>query len=91
MVRSKTATQALGTGDGYPLPGYRVLLGCEAPLKLDCGIELRDFSVAYQIYGRMNEAKSNVILACHALTGDQFAAEVHPITGKTGWWHEMIG
>jgi homoserine O-acetyltransferase/O-succinyltransferase len=74
-----------------PLPGFRVRLGRERPLQLDCGAELRDFPVAYQTYGQLNADKSNLILVCHALTGDQFVAETHPITGKPGWWEIMVG
>ncbi len=73
------------------LPGHKVALGNDAPLRLDCGIELGPFTVAYQTYGRLNPDKSNAILVCHALTGDQFAAEAHPITGAAGWWHWAIG
>lgn len=91
MVRSETTARAFGGSDNFPLPGHRVLIGTEAPLRLDCGIELGGFPVAYQTYGRMNRDRSNVILVCHALTGDQFAAEVHPVTGKAGWWQTMIG
>ena len=28
---------------------------------------------------------------CHALTGDQHVANVHPVTGKPGWWETMVG
>ncbi len=34
---------------------------------------------------------SNAILVCHALTGDQYPADRHPITGKPGWWSTLIG
>jgi homoserine O-acetyltransferase len=73
------------------LPGNRVKLGIEQPLRLDCGVELRGFTVAYQTYGALNADRSNAILVCHALTGDQFVAETHPITGKDGWWDLMVG
>ena len=73
------------------LPGHHVRLGVETPLSLDCGAEISDFPVAYQTYGELNDGKSNAILVCHALTGDQFLAEPHPITGKEGWWELMVG
>jgi homoserine O-acetyltransferase/O-succinyltransferase len=61
------------------------------PLPLDCGGSLGSFSIAYQTYGTLNEARSNVILVCHALTGDQHVANIHPVTGKPGWWDTMVG
>jgi len=63
----------------------------DAPLKLDCGRELAPFTVAYITYGRLNAAKSNAVLICHALTMDQFVASDNPVTGKPGWWTDMVG
>ncbi|MFN3889998.1 MAG: homoserine O-acetyltransferase [Beijerinckiaceae bacterium] len=62
-----------------------------SPLAMDCGINFAPFSVAYQTYGVLNEARSNAILVCHALTGDQHVANTHPVTGKPGWWETMVG
>ena len=73
------------------LPGHRLILGPEEPLKLDCGVELAEAAIAYQTYGQLNADKSNAILVCHALTGDQYVAEDHPVTGKRGWWEMMVG
>ncbi len=61
------------------------------PLTLDCGQTLAHFAQAYQTYGELNADKSNAILVCHALTGDQHVANTHPITGKPGWWETMVG
>ncbi|MBK5959816.1 homoserine O-acetyltransferase [Rhodoplanes elegans] len=61
------------------------------PLQLDCGVALSPFQVAYQTYGTLNDDRSNAVLVCHALTGDQHVANVHPVTGKGGWWDIMIG
>jgi homoserine O-acetyltransferase len=63
----------------------------EAPLALDAGRSLAPFTVAYMTYGTLNAARSNALLVCHALTGDQFAASPNPVTGKPGWWDVMIG
>ncbi len=63
----------------------------DTPLKLDCGAALSNFTIAYKTYGTLNKAKNNVILICHALSGDQYAAFENPITGKKGWWHRMVG
>jgi homoserine O-acetyltransferase len=71
--------------------GQTVTFGPEQPLKLDCGKSLSPFTIAYMTYGALNAAKSNAILVCHALTGDQFVASDHPITGKPGWWTTTVG
>lgn len=65
--------------------------GADKPLRLDAGIELSPFQIAYQTYGKLNEARSNAILVCHALTGDQHVANANPVTGKPGWWEVLIG
>lgn len=65
--------------------------GKNTPLRLDSGAELAHLRIAYQTYGTLNDDKSNVVLVCHALTGDQFVASRHPITDKPGWWETMVG
>ena len=72
------------------LPGHQARLAA-TPIELDCGAKLETINVAYQTYGTLNADRSNAVLVCHALTGDQFAAETHPITDKAGWWSLMIG
>ncbi|MEQ1888461.1 MAG: homoserine O-acetyltransferase [Alphaproteobacteria bacterium] len=65
--------------------------GVDAPLLLDCGVSLAPLEIAYQTYGALNAARSNAILVCHALTGDQYVASHHPITGRPGWWNTIVG
>ncbi len=55
-------------------------------LVLDSGASLQAVQIAYQTYGTLNAAKSNAVLVCHALTGDQHLASQNPVTGKPGWW-----
>jgi len=73
------------------LPGHLVKMGLDKPLYLDSGKSLSPFVVAYETYGQLNQDHTNAVLVCHALTGDQFAANPHPLTGKPGWWDHMIG
>jgi homoserine O-acetyltransferase len=70
-------------------PGHRLLVN--EPLRLDCGVDLSPFTIAYQTYGKLNAERSNAILICHALTGDQYVADPNPLTGQDGWWTTMVG
>ena len=65
--------------------------GPDEPLRLDAGVALAPWQIAYQTYGRLNADRSNAVLLCHALTGDQHAANTHPVTGKPGWWTSLVG
>jgi homoserine O-acetyltransferase len=60
-------------------------------LTLDSGERLSPLTIAWKSFGRLNADKSNAVLLCHALTGDQYATGVHPVTGKPGWWSTMVG
>jgi homoserine O-acetyltransferase len=71
------------------VPGRRLVVG--EPLMLDCGVALGPFTIAYETYGSLNTERSNAILICHALTGDQYVAGHHPFTGKPGWWETLVG
>jgi homoserine O-acetyltransferase len=63
----------------------------DEPLPLDSGGALTPFSIAFQTYGSLNAAKSNAVMVCHALTGDQHVVGTHPVTGKAGWWETLVG
>jgi homoserine O-acetyltransferase len=88
--REKTARRCRHPG-GCPAERMVVRFGMDQPLLLDSGQYFAPLQVAYQTYGTLNADKSNAILICHALTGDQHVANVHPVTGKPGWWEIMIG
>ncbi len=61
------------------------------PLRLESGGMLEGAEVAYRTWGTLNADRSNAVLVCHALTGDQHVAGVHPVSGKPGWWTQMVG
>jgi homoserine O-acetyltransferase/O-succinyltransferase len=44
------------------------------PVQLDCGRTLHSVRVAYETYGTLAPGRDNVILVCHALSGDAHAA-----------------
>ena len=67
------------------------VLRLDAALPLDSGGAIEGVEVAYRTYGRLNAERSNAVLICHALTGDQHVASPHPATGKPGWWTRTVG
>ncbi len=74
-----------------PRDSLLVRFAADNPLKLDAGVELSPFQVAYKTYGKLNQERTNAILIGHALTGDQHVASEHPVTNKPGWWETMVG
>ncbi len=73
-------------------PSSRVeKFGGDKALRLDSGTVLDPWQIAYETYGALNEDRSNAILVCHALTGDQYVASPNPLTGKPGWWSLLVG
>jgi len=66
-------------------------LTLQNPLVLQSGVTLSPVTLAYQTYGTLNAARSNCVLVCHALTGDQYVVGSHPLTGKQGWWDDLVG
>lgn len=90
-VKLAPASKAAGLREVDAPNSLVVHFGADRPLKMDAGVSLSPLTIAYQTYGELNAGKSNAILVCHALTGDQHVANTHPITGKPGWWHTMVG
>jgi len=62
-----------------------------SPLYLESGRILEPYDIKYETYGKLNEAKNNVILICHALSGSHHAAGLYKGDRKAGWWDGLIG
>lgn len=63
----------------------------EKPLQLDSGETIAPVDIAFETWGKLSPQKDNVVIVCHALTGDQFPAGPNPITNRPQWWPRMIG
>ena len=58
----------------------------------DSGQSLPGFTLRYETYGRLNAARDNTVLVCHALSGDHHCAGIHSLNDrKPGWWNNLIG
>ncbi len=77
--------------EGFETGGGTWRFPASQPLRLDSGGEIAPLEIAYKTYGKLNETRSNAVLVCHALTGDQHLASTHPVTGKPGWWSRFVG
>ena len=63
------------------LPTYEGDFVLDQPLLLDCGRTLASPTLHYAVYGRLNAARDNAVLVCHALSG---SAQVG------SWWPELF-
>ena len=70
---------------------HKPCLSLKKKFRLESGYSIINPTIAYKTYGKLNKNKTNAILICHALTGDQYAAGDHPVTRKKGWWNHLIG
>ncbi len=62
------------------------------PFTFESGQVLPGFTLRYETYGRLNAARDNTVLVCHALSGDHHCAGIHALTdAKPGWWNNFIG
>ena len=64
----------------------------DAPMALRSGKSLGPIDVAYESYGQMTPEKDNVVLICHALSGNAHVAGYNSAEDrKPGWWDMMVG
>ncbi len=64
-----------------PAPTYEGDFVLDEPLLLDCGRVLVRPTLHYAVYGKLDAARDNVVLVCHALSG---SAQVG------SWWPELF-
>ena len=60
------------------------------PLPLKCGRSIANYELAYETYGKLNAARSNAVLVCHALNASHHAAGVYADEpNNVGWWDNI--
>ncbi|MGN6704139.1 MAG: homoserine O-succinyltransferase MetX [Burkholderiaceae bacterium] len=63
-----------------------------APLPLQSGASIADYTLVYETYGTLNADRSNAVLICHALNASHHVAGVYADQPKSaGWWDNMVG
>jgi homoserine O-acetyltransferase len=70
-----------GSGATPLTPTYEGDFVLDEPLLLECGRMLTGTTLHYAVYGRLNAARDNAVLVCHALTGSALVGS---------WWPEIF-
>jgi homoserine O-acetyltransferase len=71
-----------GPAQAVPAPTYEGDFVLDEHLLLDCGRTLAGPTLHYAVYGRLNAARDNAVLVCHALSGSARVGD---------WWPEIFG
>jgi len=62
------------------------------PLTLQSGASLAGYDLVYETYGRLNDARSNAVLVCHALNASHHVAGTYEgQKDSEGWWDNLVG
>ena len=62
------------------------------PIRLRSGATIDEYELVYETYGRLNAARSNAVLVCHALNASHHVAGYYADDPQNvGWWDNMIG
>jgi len=86
MIQAGAAAKVQAAG------GVRTLsFDASTPLQLSSGETLAPLTLAFETYGALNVERTNAVLVCHALLGDQFVASPNPVTGRPAWWPRIVG
>jgi homoserine O-acetyltransferase len=66
----------------------------QAPLALQSGARIADYTLVYETYGELNADRSNAVLVCHALNASHHVAGTYlkeDGSKSVGWWDNMVG
>ncbi|GJL63505.1 MAG: homoserine O-acetyltransferase [Nitrospirales bacterium] len=74
---------------GPPLQHAQTWISHDA-LELENGGRLKDVTICYETWGKLNKERSNAVLICHALSGDSHVVR-HDEQDTPGWWEILVG
>jgi len=64
----------------------------DRPVRLRSGATIECYELAYETYGRLNQARDNAVLICHALNASHHVAGVYgDDPANLGWWDNLVG
>jgi homoserine O-acetyltransferase len=81
MTEIRTGAGAKPAKTPVPVPTYEGDFVLEEPLLLESGRSLSGCTLHYAVYGRLNAARDNAVLVCHALSGSALVGS---------WWPEIF-
>ncbi len=81
LTEPHAGTGIAPTGTGVPSPTYEGDFVLDEHLLLECGRALAGLNLHYAVYGRLNAARDNAVLVCHALSGSALVGS---------WWPEIF-
>ncbi len=81
VTEPKTGIDAKAVRTPVPVPTYEGDFVLDEHLLLECGRTLAGVTLHYAVYGRLNAARDNAVLVCHALSGSALVGE---------WWPEVF-
>ena len=82
MTDAQTGTGAGPTGAPLLEPTYEGDFVLDRHLLLESGCTMANPTLHYAVYGRLNAARDNAVLVCHALSGSALVGS---------WWPEVFG
>ena len=81
MTEPRTGTGIAALGNSVLAPTYEGDFVLDEHFLLECGRSLAGLTLHYAVYGRLNAARDNAVLVCHALSGSALVGS---------WWPEIF-
>src|ERR1700722_13560535 len=81
MTENSSGAGSTPAGSKVIAPTYEGDFVLDEHMTLECGCTLAGVTLHYAVYGRLNAARDNAVLVCHALSGSALVGQ---------WWPEVF-